>query len=415
MINNAPKALLALEDGTFFWGYSIGIPGETFGELVFNTGMTGYQEVLTDPSYCGQIVIMTYPEVGIYGINLEDSESERVQLAGYVVQNAVRTPSNQRAELSFTDYLVQAGVVAIEGIDTRALTRHLRTHGAMRAAISTADLEVDSLVSRVQKSPKMSGLGLAHKVSPSAITTLNESPGATLHIVVVDAGRKENIIRNLANRGASVTVVPYNTDIDTVLALKPDGVLVSNGPGDPEPLYETIDLMRELLKRHIPLAGICLGHQLFGLALGGKTYKMRFGHRGVNHPVKDLKTGSIVITTQNHGFAVDPTSLGITWTPLDGAFKAVRPELSQTETDVAVVTMAERLPDAALIGESPLGFGKIEITHLSLNDGTLEGLRLVHGPAFSVQYHPEACPGPHDANAYFDAFVDMVVANRLPA
>ncbi len=420
MINNAQTALLALEDGTSYWGQSIGAPGETFGEFVFNTGMTGYQEVLTDASYCGQIVVMTYPEVGISGINPEDSESDNIQVAGYVVQNAVRTPSNQRAHLSLTDFLYQAGIVALEGIDTRALTRHLRTHGAMRGAISTLDLQVDSLVARVRKSPQMAGMGLAHKVTPASVTVLNEPKNSTLHIVIVDAGRKENIVRDLMTRGVAVTVVPYNAHIDTVLALKPDGVLVSNGPGDPEPLHDTIILMRELLKRRIPLTGICLGHQLLGLAVGGKTYKMRFGHRGVNHPVKDLRTGSIVITTQNHGFAVDPTSLGIRWTPLDVAFRPARPELTEisaadkdgTLAIDAPVTMAERLPKTALIGESPLGFGKVEVTHLSLNDGTLEGLRLVDSPAFSVQYHPEACPGPHDANAYFDSFVDLVGSGK---
>lgn len=410
MINKSQTALLALEDGTSYWGQSIGAPGETFGEFVFNTGMTGYQEVLTDPSYCGQIVVMTYPEVGIYGINPEDSESGKIQVAGYVVQNAVRTPSNQRANLSLTDFLCQEGIVAVEGIDTRALTRHLRTHGAMRGSISTIDLQIDSLVARVQQSPQMAGMGLAHKVTPAAPEALNAPQDSAPHIVIIDAGRKENIARELMKRGMAVTVVPYNAHIDTVLAFKPDGVLVSNGPGDPEPLHETIILMRELLKRRIPLAGICLGHQLLGLALGGTTYKMRFGHRGVNHPVKDLRTGSIVITTQNHGFAVDPTSLGISWTPLDAAFKPVRPDLGDPLAVNAPVTMAERLPEAALIGESPLGFGKVEVTHLSLNDGTLEGLRLVDGPAFSVQYHPEACPGPHDANAYFDRFVDLVKA-----
>ena len=410
MSNNAQTALLALEDGTHYWGHSIGIAGETFGELVFNTGMTGYQEVLTDASYCGQIVIMTYPEVGIYGVNQEDSESDGVQVAGYVVQNAVRMPSNQRSEMSLTDYLYQADIVAVEGIDTRALTRHLRTHGAMRGAISTVDLQVKSLVARVRESPQMAGMGLSHKVTAPAITVLNQGQNTTLHIVIVDAGRKENIVRDLASRGMAVTAVPYNAHIDEVMALNPDGVLVTTGPGDPEPLNDTIMLMRELLDRRIPLAGICLGHQLLGLALGGKTYKMRFGHRGVNHPVKDLHTGSIVITTQNHGFAVDPTSLGISWTPLDTAFKPANPELSESiETD-APVTMAQRLPNTALTGESPLGYGTIEVTHLSLNDGTVEGLRLMESPAFSVQYHPEACPGPHDAKDFFEHFVNTVAA-----
>ena len=413
MKNIAQTALLVLEDGTAYWGKSIGAQGETFGELVFNTGMTGYQEVLTDASYCGQIVVMTYPEVGIYGINAEDSESDNVQVSGYVVQNAVRTPSNQRAQLSFPEFLSQTDTVAIEGVDTRALTRHLRNQGAMRGAISTVDFEIESLVARVRQSPQMAGMGLAHKVSPRKVTTLNTAQNSAFHIVIVDAGRKENITRELIARGMMVTVVPYNTTIDKLLELKPDGVLVSNGPGDPEPLAETIKLIREVIKRRIPLTGICLGHQLLGLALGGKTYKMRFGHRGVNHPVKDLHSGSVVITTQNHGFAVDPTSLGIDWTPLDVAFTPARPELVNTLYKDATGTMAERLPKSALTGTSPLGFGEVEVTHLSLNDGTMEGLRLIEGPAFSVQYHPEACPGPHDANAFFDQFIDMVANNRV--
>jgi carbamoyl-phosphate synthase small subunit len=255
-------------------------------------------------------------------------------------------------------------------------------------------------------------LGLAHKVTAQDVTVLKENDNTTFHIAIIDTGRKENIFRDLAKRGFAVTAVPYNACIDTVLALNPDGVLVTNGPGDPEPLLETIDLITKLLEHQVPIAGICLGHQLLGLALGGTTYKMRFGHRGVNHPVKDLHTGSIVITTQNHGFAVDPTSLGISWMPLDGAFNATRPELVEALDTGTQVTMAERLPSTALTGDSPLGFGTVEVTHLSLNDGTVEGLRLIDGPAFSVQYHPEACPGPHDANAFFDQFLAMVAASK---
>jgi carbamoyl-phosphate synthase small subunit len=443
MANDKSKtALLVLEDGTTFWGKSIGLPGEKFGELVFNTGMTGYQEILTDPSYRGQIVVMTYPEIGIYGVNPEDVESKEIQVAGYVLHRAVREPSNQRATLSFTEYLGQAGVVAIEGIDTRKLTRHLRTRGAMRGAISTVDLDPESLTARARQSPEMLGLNLAKEVSPSEPTAfpsqeilasraptpgfggpsamLGTGVGATstemrFHVVMVDAGRKENIVRDLMRHGAAVTVVPYDSDVEAVLSLKPDGVLVSNGPGDPASLYETIQLTRSLLERYVPLAGICLGHQLLGLALGGQTYKMRFGHRGVNHPVRDFTADRILITTQNHGFAIDPTSLDIPWEPLDTAFQAARPEILPKDERLRdpAITMAELLPDQPPVGTSPLGFGPVEITHLSLNDGTLEGLRLHDFPASSVQFHPEASPGPHDAKPFFEEFIAMMEKHRV--
>jgi carbamoyl-phosphate synthase small subunit len=396
-------ALLALEDGTLFWGQSVGSAGETFGELVFNTGMTGYQEVLTDPSYRGQIVVMTYPEVGIYGVNPEDVESGRIQVAGYVVHRAVREPFNQRATLSLTDYLGQAGIVAIEGIDTRRLTRHLRTRGAMQGAISTLDLDPENLVARVQHSPKMLGLNLAKEVSPNEPAMVSPPGSQRFHVIIVDAGRKDNIVRDLMHHGAAVTCVPYDSDVETVLALRPDGVLVSNGPGDPAPLNETIQLMRALLERRVPLAGICLGHQLLGLALGGQTYKMRFGHRGTNHPVRDFASHRILVTTQNHGFAIDPTSLEIPWEPIE------RTQASSNDP----VSMAELLPVRPLEGKSPLGFGKVTVTHLSLNDGTLEGLRLHDLPALSVQFHPEASPGPHDARPFFGEFIAMLEKQYL--
>lgn len=411
-------ALLLLEDGQRFWGRSAGAPGESFGELVFNTGMTGYQEVLTDPSYRGQIVVMTYPEIGIYGVNAEDVESARIQVAGFVVQRAVRRPFNARADRSFTDYLVDAGVVAIEGVDTRALTRHLRTHGAMRGVIATASsaeaLDPAALLARVLQRPSMAGLNLAAEVTPTAVTPLPASPrrgevrreGA--HIVIIDAGCKGGIVRDLVQRGARVTVVPYDAAAGAIFALAPDGVLISNGPGDPEPLADTIRTIRDLLEARMPLAGICLGHQLLGLAAGGRTYKMRFGHRGTNHPIKDMRTGGIVITTQNHGFAVDPTSLGIGWAPLDAAFSAANPALCLGSASRAGSTMAEQLPAEPLVGATPSGFGPVEVTHLSLNDGTVEGLRLHDTPAFSVQYHPEAAPGPHDTKDFFVQYLTMV-------
>jgi len=409
-------ALVALEDGTVFWGQSVGSSGETFGELVFNTGMSGYQEVLTDPSYRGQIVVMTYPEIGIYGVNPEDVESDQIQVAGYVVHRAVRRPFNQRATASFSDYLAEAGIVAIEGIDTRALTRHLRTHGAMRSAISTVDLDPDHLIQRVRQSPSMDGRNLAEEVTPPAVKAASTEGNGRFQVALIDSGSKENILRDLSRSGADATRVPYDASVDDVMALEPDGVLVSNGPGDPEPLAHTIELVRGLIEQGVPVAGICLGHQLLGLALGGRTYKMRFGHRGINHPVKDLHSGRIVITTQNHGFAVDPTSLGIAWVPLDGAFEASRPELVAGKGEIDLsdpsLTMAELLPSEPLIGESPVGLGAVEVTHLSLNDGTLEGLRLHDYPVFSVQYHPEAAPGPHDAKAFFDTFTKLMEGYR---
>jgi len=416
MAQSSQTALLVLEDGTTLWGKSVGAPGETFGELVFNTSMTGYQEVLTDPSYCGQIVVMTYPEIGIYGVNPEDVESARIQVAGYVVHRAVCQPFNQRATLSFPDYLERAGIVAIEGVDTRMLTRHLRTQGAMRGAISTVDLDPPHLIARVRQSPQMLGRNLAQEVSPSQVGDCgSQIANRKFHVVMVDCGRKENIVRDLMYYGCAVTVVPYDADIQTVLDLHPDGVFFSNGPGDPDPLDATIRLARSVLERRIPFAGICLGHQILGLALGGRTYKMRFGHRGINHPVRDFRSGRILITTQNHGFAVDPTSLGIAWEPLDTAFEPSNPQVCKSAsvqvTEHATrntVTMAELLPQEPLIGESTLGFGKVEITHLSLNDGTLEGMRLLDLPAVSVQYHPEAAPGPHDAKPFFAEFVELM-------
>lgn len=396
------RALLALEDGKTFLGRSVGSPGEAFGELVFNTGMTGYQEVLTDPSYRGQIVVMTYPEVGIYGVNSEDVESFRVQAAGFVVHRAVRRPSSWRAALPFTDYLEEAGIVAMEGVDTRALTRHIREQGTMRGGISTEDLDPGSLVRRVRGSPHLAGRDLVAEVSPRSVLPAD---GDGPHVVLVDCGAKGGIVRELRRRGFKVTRVPYDIHPQKLLGLRPKGVLLSNGPGDPAALRRTVFLVRKLLERGIPLAGICLGHQLLSLAVGGRTYKMRFGHRGINHPVKDLASGRVLITSHNHGFAVDPTSLGIPWLPLDGAFAASRHGLKPPPPEV---TMAELLPPGPLVGESPLGFGPLEITHLSLNDGTLEGLRLRELPAFSVQFHPEASPGPHDAAPFFDRFARLI-------
>jgi carbamoyl-phosphate synthase small subunit len=412
--NNAQDTLIVLEDGMLLWGTSVGSRGEAFGEFVFNTAMTGYQEVLTDPSYRGQIVVMTYPEIGIYGVNPEDVESESIQVAGFVIHRAVYRPYNQRATQSLTEYLNRAGVMAVEGVDTRTLTRHIRTGGAMRGAMSTLDLDPESLSARVLQSPRMEGRNLVQEVSSFMGTNAAKTAQGGFSVVVVDAGAKRGIMREFAQTSCRTVVsrVRYDTDLETVLSLQPDGVLVSNGPGDPAVLQKTIRLLRGLLQHRIPVAGICLGHQLLGLALGGQTYKMRFGHRGNNHPVKNLGTGRVVITTQNHGFALDPTSLGIPWQPLDTAFRPVRPELRNRTTSSSedVLTMAELLPTRPLIGESPLGFGPVEVTHVSLNDGTLEGFRAQDFPAFSVQYHPEASPGPHDAKGFFSEFIRLMEA-----
>ncbi|MBI3300433.1 MAG: glutamine-hydrolyzing carbamoyl-phosphate synthase small subunit [Elusimicrobia bacterium] len=367
-------ALLVLEDGTVFSGRSCGASGERFGELVFNTALTGYQEVLTDPSYCGQIVVMTYPMIGNYGITAADHESRRPYLEGFVVREMCKHPSNWESVESAPAFLERSGVPAIEGIDTRALTRRLRERGAMRGVISTVDLDPKSLLRKVRLSPTMAGLDLASRVTCEASYPWDEAlPDAVRgwplpfplkpHVVVMDFGVKRGILRSLVSLGCRVTVVPALSSGEDILALRPDAVLLSNGPGDPEPLKEPIAAIRRLLDARLPLFGICLGHQLLGLALGGKTYKLKFGHHGSNHPVKDLSTGRVEITSQNHGFCVDLSSL---------------PKEAST-------------------------------THVNLNDGTSEGLAHSQLPAFSVQYHPEASAGPHDARYLFTRFGNMLL------
>ncbi len=340
-----------------YHGISFGHIGEARGEVCFNTGMTGYQEVLTDPSYSGQIVTMTYPQIGNYGVNPEDVESDRIQVAGFVVREGCDVPSNYRSTMSLPDYLDEHRIVGIQGIDTRALTRKLRDDGAMNGIICSTGREVDELLAEVRALPSMTGQDLARVVTCDTAYEWNGEGEKRFKVAALDFGIKRNILRLLDEHGCDVTVYPAQTTAAELLASAPDGVFLSNGPGDPDAVAYGIETVRGLLGR-VPLFGICLGHQLLALALGAHTYKMKFGHRGVNHPVKHLPTGKVEITSQNHGFAVDPESLP----------------------------------------------SNTEITHWNLNDNTLEGFRCTDVPAFSVQYHPEAAPGPHDSRYLFQQF-----------
>jgi carbamoyl-phosphate synthase small subunit len=360
------KAVLALEDGTVYHGTAFAGQGEVSGEVVFNTSMAGYQEVLTDPSYRGQIVTMTYPLIGNYGINSEDVESGRIQVEGLVIREYEPLPSNWRSQRTLGDYLNEQGVIAIEGIDTRALTRHIRLAGAMKGVISAGDLDPDTLVKKARTSPGLVGRDLIKEVTchePYEWPLPNKS---RFEVVILDCGMKFNIARSLARRGCHVTVVPAYTSSAEIRALNPDGIVVSNGPGDPEPLRYVVDTIKDLIPDY-PIFGICLGHQILGLAFGGRTYKLKFGHRGANHPVRHLRTGKVEITAQNHGFCVDMDS------------------------------MKDR---------------DIEVTHINLNDQTLEGIRHRRLPILSVQYHPEASPGPHDSTYLFDEFVTLLERKR---
>jgi carbamoyl-phosphate synthase small subunit len=372
-------ALLVLEDGAAFAGRSFGARGTTTGEAVFNTSLTGYQEVLTDPSYHGQIVTMTYPHIGNYGVNREDVESSRVRVAGFVVREAVREYSNHRATGSLHDYLSAAGVVGIDDVDTRRLTRHIRSLGAMRAAVSTEILEPAALRRKVLESPEMTGLNLVDPVTTPepyragdviGVEPESRNGGRLWRVAAYDYGIKTNILRLLATHGCDVTVFPAAHPASDVLAQGFDGVFLSNGPGDPAAVHAAVENTKAVLRSKTPVFGICLGHQILGLALGGKSYKLKFGHRGINQPVKRLESQTVEITSHNHGFAIDPASF-----------------------------------------EEGGEFGPVEITHENLNDGTCEGLRARELPAFGVQYHPEAAPGPHDARYLFDEFTKLIGEN----
>ncbi|MDX1967555.1 MAG: glutamine-hydrolyzing carbamoyl-phosphate synthase small subunit [Planctomycetaceae bacterium] len=368
-------AKLVLEDGSIFTGTSFGAAGEVFGEVVFNTSMTGYQEILTDPSYCGQIVTMTCPQIGNYGVNPADVESGKLSMRGFIVRELCHVPSNFRSQKTLDAYLAEAGVVGLEGVDTRALTRKLRIRGAMTGVLSSVDLDNASLLRKVQNSPSIVGRDLVREVMPIAnsewsegLTEYNDlalSEGfadtCRKHVVAIDYGMKWNILRHLRHLGCRVTVVPGTATTEQILALQPDGVFLSNGPGDPRPLEYAINTIRGLLGQ-TPMFGICLGHQLMGLACGAEIYKLKFGHRGANQPVLNHQTGRVEITSQNHGFAI----------------------------------AAESLPE------------HLEVTHINLNDRTVEGLRHKEFPAFCVQYHPEASAGPHDSDYLFQEFARLM-------
>ncbi len=363
-MNKRTKAILLLEDGRVFKGFSFGHIGETTGEVCFNTGMSGYQEILTDPSYCKQIVTMTSPHIGNYGINSEDIESKNIQVSGFVIKEETEIPSNWRSELSVGNYLDDQKIVGIQNIDTRALTRHIRDNGAMNGIISSIDVDTKSLKSKLNQIPSMEGLDLAKVVTTKKNYKWSKD-SKPYKVAAIDYGIKFNILRLLDKHDCEVTVFPADISADEIIKFDPDGVFLSNGPGDPSAVTYGIKMVKSLLGKK-PIFGICLGHQILALALGAKTFKLKFGHRGINHPVRNNETGIIEITSQNHGFAVDLDSL----------------------------------PD------------NVESTHINLNDNTSEGIKCKDIPAFSVQFHPESSPGPHDSRYLFKQFIDMMKKNN---
>ncbi len=361
------KAVIALEDGRIFTGRAFGATGERTGEVVFNTSMMGYEEILTDPSYHGQIVTMTYPLIGNYGVNEENFESVKPQVEGFIVKECSRIFSNRRAQKSLDAFLKENNIPGIEGVDTRALTRHIRCAGAMKGVISTEDPDQDSLIEKARTAPGLVGRDLVKEVTCRQVYEWNNN--GKYRVLVIDCGVKHNILRELTNAGCQVTVAPASVKLAEILKINPDGLLLSNGPGDPEGVPYVTETVKRVISQlpDLPVMGICLGHQILGLALGGKTYKLKFGHRGGNQPVKDLSTGKVSITSQNHGFCLDIRSL----------------------------------KDK-----------EVEATHINLNDHTLEGIKDKKHPIFSIQYHPEASPGPHDAKYLFAEFIELMKKNK---
>ena len=372
------QALLVLEDGRVFNGVSYGAEGKTLGEVVFATGMTGYQETLTDPSYAGQIVVQTAPHIGNTGVNARDEESSKVWVEGYVVRDPSRIVSNFRSEKSLADELIKYGVVGISGIDTRALTRHLRTAGSMRGGVFSGEASkqpIEVLIAEVNSASRMKGLSLSDAVTTQETYSVAAQGDRLGKVAIVDLGIKRSTIEHMSARGLEVQVFPAKVEAATLLDAQPDAVFYSNGPGDPEAAGDQVAVLREILKAKVPFFGICFGNQLLGRALGFETYKLPFGHRGINQPVLDRKTGKVEVTAHNHGFAVK----------IDGG-----PEV-----------------------QSPAGFGRVSVSHVSLNDDCVEGLECLDIPAFSVQYHPEAAAGPHDSNYLFDRLVELIKTNKV--
>jgi carbamoyl-phosphate synthase small subunit len=377
-------AVLVLEDGRAFHGDAYGARGETFGEAVFATGMTGYQETLTDPSYHRQVVVMTAPHIGNTGVNDDDPESGRIWVSGYVVRDPARVPSNWRARRSLDDELAAYGVVGISGIDTRALTRHLRERGAMRVGVSSVERDADALLRRVLASPEMAGADLAREVSTRQPYVVPARGEKRFTVAALDLGIKAMTPRRMAERGIEVHVLPATSTAADLLAVDPDGVFFSNGPGDPAAADYAVAAMRGVLEARVPVFGICFGNQILGRTLGFGTYKLKYGHRGINQPVQDRATGRVEVTAHNHGFAV-------AWPGREHGHSAVH---------------------APVDGVAETPYGRVEVSHVCLNDGVVEGLRCLDVPAFSVQYHPEAAAGPHDAGYLFDRFCELMRAGK---